>query len=305
MDVLMPEQFGTSKDEGNDAWMKSLANIPSTILQPFSLSATALVAAIFLGIFVSALTAIIALALSAILLVLGLIGTPRQAVGQLVTGDQNFNAVSDIDSDTPVASTNLTTGHGGHLTPLETLCFLHLYVREGGYVGRTRRFDVNYFVDLMSAALVGDHLQIMVTELASHIQRAGDLDQMSVLAGPKRGNALLIASTAHRLNLTPMFIKERPLFGKILEGVDGEPTYAAIVDDISSDGELLANCAEIMRENGYEVRDAYVLIDRTEGDSIDRLADLDISLHALLSLNDHKLRDIVSRARRGRLDSQN
>lgn len=91
--------------------------------------------------------------------------------------------------------------------------------------------------------------------------------------------------------------KERPLFGKTLEGVDGEPNSAAIIDDVSSDGELLANCAEVMRENGYEVRDAYVLIDRTEGDSIDRLADLGISLHALISLDDHKLRNIVNRAR--------
>ena len=271
--------------------------MPSAIFQPFSLSATALVVAVFLGIFVSTLTAVIALSLSVLLLVLGLIATPKAAVGQLVAGDQNFSAVSDIGSDTPVASTKLTKGHGGSLTPLETLCFLHLYVREGGHVGRTRRFDVDYFVDLMSAALVPDHLQIMLTELANHIQRVADLGQISVLAGPKRGNALLIAGTAHRLSLTPILIKERPLFGKTLEGVDGEPSSAAIIDDVSSDGELLANCAEVMRENGYEVRDAYVLIDRTEGDSIDRLADLGISLHALISLDDHKLRNIVNRAR--------
>lgn len=116
--------------------MSSLAQMPSAIFQPFSLSATALVVAVFLGIFVSTLTAVIALSLSVLLLVLGLIATPKAAVGQLVAGDQNFSAVSDIGSDTPVASTKLTKGHGGSLTPLETLCFLHLYVREGGHVGR-------------------------------------------------------------------------------------------------------------------------------------------------------------------------
>jgi orotate phosphoribosyltransferase len=278
--------------------MKSLASIPGTILQPFSLSATALVTAVFLGIFVSALTAIIALVLSVLLLVLGLIGTPREAVGQLVAGDQNYSAVSDIDSDTPVASTRLTKGHGGPLTPLETLCFLHLDVREGGYVGRSRRFNVTYFVDLMSAALVQDHLQIMTAELVNHVKRIADLDRITVLAGPKRGNALLIARTAHNLDLTPMLVKERPLFGKTLEGVDGEPSRAAIIDDISSDGELLAICAELLRENGYEINDAYVLIDRTEGDSTERLADLGITLHPLLRLDDVRLRDIVSRARR-------
>ena len=52
-----------------------------------------------------------------------------------------------------------------------------------------------------------------------------------------------------------------------------------------------------MRESGYDVQDAYVLIDRTEGDSAERLAELDVSLHPLLSLDDQKLRSIVNRAR--------
>lgn len=293
----MPDRLNASAPGDGGTWMNSISKIPTAIIQPFSLSATALVAAVFLGIFVSALTAIIALALSALLLVLGLVGTPRAAVGKLVVGDQAFSPVSDIDSDTPVASTKLTRGHGGSLSPLETLCFLHLYVREGGYVGRTRRFDVDYFVDLMTAALVQDHLNVMTTELVNHIQRVADVEKISVLAGPKRGNALLIANAAHSLSLTPLLIKERPLFGKNLEGVDGEPGRAAIVDDISSDGELLANYAQLMRESGYDVQDAYVLIDRTEGDSAERLAELDVSLHPLLSLDDQKLRSIVNRAR--------
>src|SRR3984885_15804738 len=126
----MPDRLNASAPGDGGTWMNSISKIPTAIIQPFSLSATALVAAVFLGIFVSALTAIIALALSALLLVLGLVGTPRAALGRLVVGDQAFSAVSDIDSDTPFASTKLTRGRGGSLSPLETLCFLHLYVRR-------------------------------------------------------------------------------------------------------------------------------------------------------------------------------
>lgn len=279
------------------SWTDSLSRIPAAVLQPFSLSATALVAAVILGVFVSALTAIIALGLSVLLLVIGLVATPREAVGKLVSGGQQFNAVSDIESDTPVSSTRLSEGQGGSLTALETVCFLHLYVREGGHVGRTRTFSMDYFVDLMSAALVTDHLEILTGELVSHIRRVADVGRFGVLAGPKRGNALLISKTAYRIGKAPLFIKERPLFGKWLEGVYGDPGRAVIVDDVSSDGELLANCAVVMRESGFEVTDAYVLIDRTEGDSVERLAELGISLHPLLGLDDHKIRDLVSRAR--------
>ncbi|MGH3410733.1 MAG: hypothetical protein ACRDRJ_50795 [Streptosporangiaceae bacterium] len=279
------------------SWAESFSRIPPAILQPFSLSATALVAGVFLGIFVSTLTAVIALVLSAILLVIGLVATPREAVGQLVSGGQQFSAVSDIESDTPVSSTRLTQGHGGSLTPIETVCFLHLYEREGGHVGRTRTFNMNYFVDLMSAALVRDHLGIMTSELVSHIRRSGDLNGVGVLAGPKRGNALLIAGVAYELDRTPIFIKERPLFGKWLEGVDGDPERAIVVDDISSDGELLANCVQTLRDCGYAVHDVYVLIDRTEGDSVELLSELGVTLHSLLNLDDHKIRDLVRLAR--------
>jgi orotate phosphoribosyltransferase len=288
---------GTKDLPATGSWAASLSRIPAAILQPFSLSATALVVAVFLGIFVSPLAAVVALVLSVVLLVIGLIATPREAVGRLVSGSQQFSAVSDIESDTPVLSTQLTQGHGGSLTAMETVCFLHLYEREGGHVGRTRTFNMNYFVDLMSAALVRDHLDIMGDELVGHIRRTADLDGVGALAGPKRGNALLIAKAAYELNLTPIFIKERPLFGKWLEGVDGDPGRAIVVDDISSDGELLANCVQTLRESGYEVRDAYVLIDRTEGDSVDQLSELGVALHSLLDLDDHRIRGLVGRAR--------
>jgi orotate phosphoribosyltransferase len=278
------------------SWAESFSRIPAAVLQPFSLSATALVAGVFLGVFVSPLTAIIALVLSVILLIIGLVATPREAVGHLVSGQQ-FSAVSDIESDTPVSSTRLTQGQGGSLTAIETVCFLHLYEREGGHVGRTRTFNMNYFVDLMSAALVRDHLEIMTSELVSHIRRTPNLNGVGVLAGQKRWNSLLIARAAYALSLTPIFIKERPLFGKWLEGVDGDPERAIVVDDISSDGELLVNCVLTLRECGYTVQDVYVLIDRTEGDSVELLSDLGVSLHSLLDLDDHKIRGLVSRAR--------
>lgn len=294
--------MSSNPDDGQDirptgSWADSFARIPATIFQPFSLAATALVSAVFLGIFVSPITAVVALVVAVALLVVGLKVTPREAVGALVSSGQQFSAVSDIESDTPVSSTRLIQSRGGALTAMETVCFLHLYEREGGHVGRTRTFSMNYFVDLMSAALVRDHLEIMCAELTGHIRRSADLSGVGVLAGPKRGNALLIAGVAYELSLTPIFIKERALFGKWLEGVDGDPGRAIIVDDISSDGELLANCVLTLRECGYEVKDAYVLIDRTEGDSVDLLAELDVGLHSLLDLDDHKIRGLVGRAR--------
>jgi hypothetical protein len=156
---MTPDSGDGQQIQPAGSWAESFSRIPAAVLQPFSLSATALVAGVFLGVFVSPLTAIIALVLSVILLIIGLVATPREAVGRLVSGGQQFSAVSDIESDTPVSSTRLTQGQGGSLTTIETVYFLHLYEREGGHVGRTRTFNMDYFVDLMSAALVRDLLR--------------------------------------------------------------------------------------------------------------------------------------------------
>jgi orotate phosphoribosyltransferase len=100
------------------------------------------------------------------------------------------------------------------------------------------------------------------------------------------------------LGLQPVFVKERPLFGKMIEGIGGRPKKAAIVDDISSDGELLVTCVKVMREHGYEVTTAFVLIDRTEGDSLEALANVDVTLMPLTRLGDQDLEGIAERGRR-------
>jgi len=79
----MTSQFDPDTgDSDSQAWLAALTQIPSTIFQPFSLSATALVVAVFLGILYRQLTAVIALGLSVLLLIIGIIATPRAAVGQ-------------------------------------------------------------------------------------------------------------------------------------------------------------------------------------------------------------------------------
>jgi hypothetical protein len=100
----------------------------------------------------------------------------------------------------------------------------------------------------------------MASELTSHIRRTADLNGVGVLAGPKRGNALLMAKTAYALGLTPIFIKERPLFGKWLEGVDGDPgrrslltTYPLMESSWSTVSRHCANAATWFRMPTYSL----------------------------------------------------
>ena len=131
-------------------------------------------------------------------------------------------------------------------------------------MGEIDCFPMDYFVDLMTAALIPSHLEFMTGELVEHMRQSGRVDRVTTVACPKRGNPLLLAAVARELQLEPVFVKERPLFGKSTEGIGGRPKRAALVDDISSDGDLLVKCAKVLREGGYEVTDTFVLIDRPE-----------------------------------------
>jgi len=95
-----------------------------------------------------------------------------------------------------------------------------------------------------------------------------------------------------------VFVKERPLFGKTLEGIGGRPKRAILFDDISSDGQLLVNCVQVLREAGYAVSDAFVLVDRPEGDSEEALAEVGVRLWPLHRLADQDLESLAARGRR-------
>ncbi|MGH2620566.1 MAG: hypothetical protein ACRDHG_08345, partial [Anaerolineales bacterium] len=66
------------------------------------------------------------------------------------------------------------------------------------------------------------------------------------------------------------------------------------------DGELLVNCAQVMRDHGYEVEQAFVLIDRTEGDAAEALEEVGVNLFPVIRLGDQELEGIVEKARRTR-----
>jgi orotate phosphoribosyltransferase len=292
-----PPEPNVEEQSSHSTWTATLATLPRFILQPFSLTAVAVVGAILLGVFGATWAALAALVAAVVLLVIGLRGTPRDAIGVLVAGP-TYRPVSHISVSTPVDHAGLTYGHGGHLSPLEAICFLHLSVREGGSVGRNQIFPMDYFVDLMTAALVPSHLELMTRELVEHVRRSGKMNEITTAAAPKRGNALLLVATARELKLEPLFIKERPLFGKMIEGIAGQPKKAILLDDISSDGELLVNCVKVLRESGYEVTDAFVLVDRPEGDARSALMAVGVTLSPLYSLGDQDLESIAAHGRR-------
>ncbi|MGH3693712.1 MAG: hypothetical protein ACRDRX_06925 [Pseudonocardiaceae bacterium] len=196
------------------------------------------------------------------------------------------------------------------LTPLEQIVAKYLDFRSGGWqIGRDGEIRVNVFIDLLSASHVEGHLNTMTEALSDLILKTvskliptlEDVDKHEekpcIMIGPKRGNSLLIRECGRKLSVASGFAKEQPLFGRWLEGVIPPSSRVVIADDISSDGQLLLNVVERVRDAGHRTHACVVLIDRCEGDAANLLRLHGVELHSLMSLDDEDLYHLQARAK--------
>ncbi|MEY2472958.1 MAG: orotate phosphoribosyltransferase [Actinomycetota bacterium] len=182
---------------------------------------------------------------------------------------------------------------------LRRICAFHIAERESGWqFGLDGGVQTRMFVDLMSAAHVDDTLQQLASLFAEFV-RSTIGREFAFVAGPKRGNSLLIRETARLLGVHSAFVKQQPLFGRWIEGPVDPTSPALVIDDVASDGELLLNVVERLRDEGHNVVGAAVLIDREEGDSRQLLGRAKVDFHFMMSSSDVDLQRIRAEAARG------
>lgn len=217
--------------------------------------------------------------------------TPRDALAALTGGDA-FEPVA-AEQKAPLRS------KPEDLSDFEIVCFKHLYQRAGTF-GAGGQFSAEYFLDLMEAAVLPRRLEILVREMRAHMENTLKhvVPDVGAVAGPKRGNVLLTAAIGHSLGVDVILVKSAPLFGRWLEGLIPHNKNVLLIDDISSDGALLTETANRLREEDLIVSHAAVLVDRVEGDANEALASENITLHAARRFSDSDLAGLVDRGRR-------
>ncbi len=148
------------------------------------------------------------------------------------------------------------------------------------------------FVDLMEASHVDSTLDTLTDITVNFLREKFPISLSYFVAGPKRGNALLIRAVARRLGCNSAFVKEQPLFFAWIEGLVDPGQPVIVIDDVASDGELLLHAIERLRDAGHRVIGALVLVDRVEGDSAHLLKRNDVEFHYMMSASDDDLRRV-------------
>lgn len=156
-------------------------------------------------------------------------------------------------------------------------------------IGRDGRIRVNYFIDLLSAVHEPALLDDLARTFAHWLKTTRCMEAYDALATPKRGNALLTYRVAQLLRCRCGFVKENILFGRWLEGEIRSGDRALLIDDVASDGELLADAVIALQRSGVFADHVAVLVSRAEGDAMGKLASLDVGISSRLQLSDADL----------------
>jgi orotate phosphoribosyltransferase len=186
------------------------------------------------------------------------------------------------------------------LGTLQTIAARHLHENVADWqFGLDGQIRMGMFLDLLEATHVDASLQALA-ECVRHLiaTRPAGSDEIAI-AGPKRGNSLLIREVARLLPAPSAFVKEQPLCGKWIEGNLIPGCCVVLVDDVASDGDLLVTAAERLRDAGHTVSEAFVLVNRPEGDATELLADHAVRLSWLWEAADADLFLLRQEAQRG------
>lgn len=164
-------------------------------------------------------------------------------------------------------------------------------------VGALDQFDITLFLDLFSACTVPQNRHIIAKLMVEHFGTIlGERERPTYVVTPKEGNVLLGEAVARMMGMS--FIVVRTMipaikFGDPLEGIFISGSCVVIVDDIASDGELLARTAEHVRKHGGRTSLCVCAVERMDGNSRERLTEHDVHLEAPMQLDEQTLRSLA------------
>jgi orotate phosphoribosyltransferase len=163
-------------------------------------------------------------------------------------------------------------------------------------VGALDQFKISLFLDLFSACTYPAYRRRIAKLLVRQINNAPSQERPSHIAVPKEGNVLLAAEVARQMRLSVVVVRTivpAIRFGDPIEGMVSAGACVIVVDDIAADGELLVRTVAVLRSHGARVFNCFCAVERLDGNSRERLAKHDVTLHAPIKIDEPTLRELA------------
>jgi len=142
----------------------------------------------------------------------------------------------------------------------------------------------NVYVDMRSLISIPEAYKEIIKESVKKIKELN----FDAISGIPTGGLVWASFIAYELKCPLCYVrKEEKSHGtsKLIEGNLPKASVVLLVDDVATTGSSLAYAAEKLREQGYIVKDAFVIVDREEG-AKELLESKDIELHSLVKLKE-------------------
>lgn len=142
----------------------------------------------------------------------------------------------------------------------------------------------NVYVDLR---LLISHPVVYQEIIRESLSILSKLD-FGAIAGIPTGGLVWASFIAYELKMPLVYVrKEEKRHGtsKLVEGDLEKGSRILVVDDVATTGSNLAYAIEKLIGEGYEVKDAFVIVDREEG-ATEKLSQIGVKLHSLTNLSE-------------------
>ncbi len=147
----------------------------------------------------------------------------------------------------------------------------------------------DYYVDVKLASSFPEILSLIST-LMKRVAIKLDFNR---IAGVAVGGIPIATSLSLETGIPLLVVrKKRKEYGtkNLVEGLFGEGDVAIIVEDVTTTGNSILDAASVLRNEGVDVNDAIVVVDREEG-AKEKLKNVGINLHSILSADELKVID--------------
>jgi orotate phosphoribosyltransferase len=191
-----------------------------------------------------------------------------------------------------------------------TKAIVKLYLKKGKYeIGRTQTLPTEYYISLREALVQYEDAnrmaRIIISFIIEEIKKRRDRSpevpiEIDMVVGHRDGSPLLASLTANLLNVPCILYGERKYVHHMekdykftLDGPIKEGSSAILVDDSTTDGNMLISMANAMTSHKIYVKHAFVMFNREEGKANETLSSMGITLHSILPLTDTDLASMI------------
>lgn len=151
----------------------------------------------------------------------------------------------------------------------------------------------SYYIDLRLVPSYPVQFRKMIKALQNlirnQVENDVELDRFDAIATVPTGGLVVATALATDILKPLIYTRDKPKkYGtaKTIEGKIYDKMQIVLIDDVATTGGSVVQAVKALREADIKVSEAYVIVDRLEGDATETLKNMDVNMYSLTNILD-------------------